>query len=83
MIIDIYLKQNVPNDVAIKLAFIHLYKQIQLEIADPKQVEEMIIHIYNNDCLLEKFKEDQIMWKKLQIFKKYMTKFGVYFREEN
>lgn len=77
MIIDLYLKHNVPTIAAVRLAFMHLYKQIQLGIADPVQVEEMMFNIMNNEDFYIEFKKDDLMWDRLVSFEKYLFRFGL------
>jgi hypothetical protein len=78
MFVDLYLKHNVPTIIAVKLAFMHLYKQIQLGIADPEQVEEMMYNIMNNEELYSEFRKDDLMWRRLLSFEKYINKFTSY-----
>ncbi|MBS3678933.1 hypothetical protein KGF86_01775 [Ornithinibacillus massiliensis] len=78
MIVDLYLKHNIPTVFAVRLAFMHLYKQIQLEIADPEQVEEMMFNIFNNEELYSEFQKDDLLWGRLSSFEKYIKKFVVY-----
>ncbi|MBT2217846.1 hypothetical protein KK120_18725 [Virgibacillus dakarensis] len=65
--------------LTVKLWFMELYKHIKKGTADPEYVEEMLFAIYQNEHLYLMVEEDDLMWKRLQEFERYMNKHGVFY----
>ncbi|AIF45668.1 hypothetical protein [Virgibacillus sp. SK37] len=77
-----YSHINMFQDTRFYLTFTELYKQIKKGIADPEKVENFIFEVYNNEKLYLLVEQDDLMWKRFQVFEKYMNKYGVYYGVE-
>lgn len=62
--------------------FMNIYSQVKKGTADLEQVEELILHTYNNDEIYERIEEDDLMWNRLQQLEKYMNQHGIYYKSK-